>query len=106
MEVGTQCLPNRFQCKKAKVSFALPFRVVWFLLVCFFIAGLLLHLECVFHWELNASRLGDRPSHSISALKSLLTDYGRNREPTKTPILATLESCSAGSSGSCWIAWA
>src|SRR5713101_2002643 len=67
MEVGTQCLPNRFQCKKAKVSFALPFRVVWFLLVRFFIAGLLLHLECVFHWELNASRLGDRPSHSISA---------------------------------------
>src|SRR6185295_11108937 len=67
------CHPNRCRYKRRTLLSSAPGHCLCPLCV---VAGILFHsrspfctLECVFHWELNASRRGDRPSHSISAVK-------------------------------------
>src|ERR1700723_698137 len=49
----------------------------------FFMAGLLLHFECVSHWELNSIPPGDRPSHSISRISQARA--GKKRRLQRVP---------------------
>src|ERR1019366_2690368 len=61
-------------------------------LVCFFKAGLLLHLECVSIGKLIAIPPGDRPSHSISVnhLESAVVFLSRARKQEVLRFFSTL----------------